>query len=206
LQLHILRADHFADSRDTLKKKFNCPYCGLAFDRITPLSGHIKENHPKKAFRTYLPCFWCKRIYFSMREYQQVFDSFCAKRKLEYDCKMRLEEGLLQHFGEHCVIIHYLHFYLTATSFDCQMCDEKFYIEEDLLCHSISFHSKIQERIFCNDCNEHFANQYEVRRHRIEAHPAITEPPTRFKKRKQCEECGLCYNSSRKLALHIMDQ
>jgi hypothetical protein len=72
------------------------------------------------------------------------------------------------------------------------------------MCHQISVHFDIEERIFCDHCNEYFANRFDMDKHRKTAHPE--KPRYTPMKNKQCEECGLCFTDKAKLDLHIMDQ
>jgi hypothetical protein len=57
----------------------------LTFEKIIPLSEHIKKDHPGDLERKYYPCFHCKQIFLTPERQVKDFKDHCGKRKKKAD-------------------------------------------------------------------------------------------------------------------------
>jgi DNA-directed RNA polymerase subunit RPC12/RpoP len=75
-----------------MKTSYNCPFCGMPFEKIIPLSEHIKKDHPDDLERKYYPCFHCKQIFLTQERRDNDWKDVCQSRKKKADAVFKMNK------------------------------------------------------------------------------------------------------------------
>jgi hypothetical protein len=69
LRTHISNTNHGGVMKNghLIKSAYNCPFCGLQFGLLQPLSEHVKSAHPEDLQRKFYPCYHCHQIFLTVR-------------------------------------------------------------------------------------------------------------------------------------------
>jgi uncharacterized C2H2 Zn-finger protein len=162
LKKHIAGYEH---NPSTLKGAqqlvFNCPICGLTYEKLLPLTEHIKVGHPKALAHKYYPCFYCKQIFLASEDYQKHINIECSyQKRAEHKGKSKNTDGKSILF---IVWKSKIYSFFFKVALICVKCQDEFKNEEDLLCHDIVAHLEMKERfaqlpIFSNILIKYFLN------------------------------------------------
>jgi Zinc finger, C2H2 type len=154
LRHHIAKAVHngFKSQNGVIKNSYNCLACGKEFEMVTDMDVHLREAHPGE---THFPCFYCKKSFTAQKQYQLSFARLCVVLKANYINRQGND----------------------VPTIDCAMCTEKFYEEEQMLCHRISEHVEQEgvekpkvKQLRCDICKLYFKVKKSFYAHMKEKH------------------------------------
>ncbi|XP_004523619.1 zinc finger protein 878 [Ceratitis capitata] len=212
-------SQHFFDIHDP-NLPYTCPYCPQKYSSVRQRDYHVRLIHPTASKAE--QCDYCKKTLRSPKELHEFSCQFLGDWRCE-TCEQRFFQVPLSRFRTH----QRNH---TTSKFKCRECDREFVRRANLEAHERMHRPRANYRKQCDQCQEVFMSDYELRRHKYQAHNG--ELPVRceychkgfvslaFLSRHSqhfhpdkvghtifagatCNNCGCAFSSQNKLRIHL---
>uniref|UniRef100_A0A034VVR2 Zinc finger protein 112 n=1 Tax=Bactrocera dorsalis TaxID=27457 RepID=A0A034VVR2_BACDO len=212
-------SQHFFDVHDP-NLPYTCPYCPQKYSSVKQRDYHVRLIHPTAAKSEH--CNYCKKTLRSPKELHEFNCQYVSNWHCD-TCDQRFVQVPLGRFRTH-------QRHHAASKFKCRDCARVFVRRANLLAHERTHRPSVQHAIQCDQCKEVFSNDYEVRRHKYQAHDGalpvrcaychkgfvsmafLSRHTQHFHPEKlnhtnfasaTCSNCGCAFSSIHKLRLHL---
>lgn len=212
-------SQHFFDVHDP-NLPYTCPYCPQKYSSVKQRDYHVRLIHPTAAKAEH--CNYCKKTLRSPKELHEFNCQYVSNWHCD-TCDQRFMQVPLGRFRTH-------QRHHAACKFKCRDCARVFVRRANLEAHERMHRPSANHTIQCEQCKEVFSNDYELRRHKYQAHNGalpvrcaychkgfvsmafLSRHTQHFHPDKlnnsnyasaTCSNCGCAFSSINKLRLHL---
>ncbi|XP_011176783.1 zinc finger protein 93 [Zeugodacus cucurbitae] len=215
-------SQHFFDVHDP-NLPYTCPYCPQKYSSVKQRDYHVRLIHPTAAKAEH--CSYCKKSLRSPKELHEFNCQYVSNWHCE-TCDQRFVQVPLGRFRTH-------QRHHAASKYKCRDCARVFVRRSNLEAHERMHRpaaNPVTHTIQCEQCKEVYSNDYELRRHKYQAHNGalpvrceychkgfvsmafLSRHTQHFHPEKlnsnnyasaTCSNCGCAFSSIHKLRLHL---
>ncbi|XP_036339166.1 zinc finger protein 845-like isoform X1 [Rhagoletis pomonella] len=177
-------SQHFFDVHDP-NLPYTCPYCPQKYNSAKQRDYHVRLMHPTVSRAD--QCEYCKKTLRSTKECHEMHCQYVGDWRCD-TCEQCFYQFPLNRFRAH------QRHHLNKKKLRCRECGRIFVRRANLEAHERLHRPRANFKIECHECQEVFSNDYELRRHKYQAHNGAL--PVR------CEYCHKGFVSMAFLSRH----